>query len=127
MLNRVIIIDDDPISILVTGTMMKKNGFSKALDTFEKPQKALDYFQNEYPWHEGSPDYIFLDVQMPTIDAWEFMDRYVKIHDCIRDRKHIVLLSATFNPDDESQARTHPMVLELITKPVNGHILDRLK
>lgn len=126
MVNHVVVIDDDPISILVTETMMKKNSFTKKIGTFEKPQKALDYFENDHPWKEGTPDYIFLDVQMPDIDAWEFMDRYVKINECIRDKKHIVLLSATFNPEDETKARTHPMVIELITKPVNGHILDRL-
>lgn len=126
MVNRVIIIDDDPISILVTGTMMRKNKFAKELSSFEKPEKALEYFKNEYPWEEGAPDFIFLDVQMPKVNAWEFLDSYSEIYDCSNKRKHIILLSATFNPDDETKARTHSMVLELITKPINGRILERL-
>ncbi len=127
MLNRVIIIDDDSISILVTETMMRKNNFAKEIITFEKPQKALDFFEAEYPWDQGAPDYIFLDVEMPEIDAWKFMDCYKNLDSRIEERKHIILLSATFNPDDEARARIHPMVMELITKPVNGHILERLK
>jgi two-component SAPR family response regulator len=127
MLNSVIIIDDDSISILVTETMMRKNGFAKEIITFEEPQKALDFMKTEYSWDQGSPDYIFLDVEMPEIDAWKFMDSYKEINSRIQERKHIILLSATFNPDDEARARNHSMVLELITKPVNGHILDRLK
>ncbi|MCZ4409699.1 response regulator [Cryomorphaceae bacterium 1068] len=127
MLNSVIIIDDDSISILVTETMMRKNDFAKQIITFEQPQKALDFFKTEYSWDQGAPEYIFLDVEMPEIDAWEFMDSYKQIDPSIQKRKHIILLSATFNPDDETKARTHPMVMELITKPVNGHILERLK
>jgi len=126
MLENVIIIDDDPISILVSETMMVKNGFAGRVKSFENPNEALAYFTKEHPWEDGVPDYIFLDVQMPQMDAWEFMEEYIKIHPSIRETKHIILLSATFNPDDEEGARDHGMVLELITKPINAQILERL-
>ena len=127
MVNRVIIIDDDPISILVTETMMRRNDFAKQINSFEKTKKALEFFRTEYPWSKGVPDYIFLDVQMQDIDAWAFMSTYIDIDPRIKDKKHIILLSAAFNPEDEAKARMHPMVIELITKPVNGPILERLK
>ncbi|MCH2216200.1 MAG: response regulator [Flavobacteriales bacterium] len=127
MLNSVYIIDDDPISILVTETMMRKNDFVRNIMTFEEPKQALDHFESQYQWESGVPDYIFLDVQMPEINAWQFLERYAKINPSISGTAHIILLSATFNPDDESRARSHPMVIELITKPVNGTILDRLR
>ena len=126
MLENVIIIDDDPISILVSETMMVKNGFANEVKSFENPNEALAYFKNEHPWEGGVPDYIFLDVQMPQMDAWEFMEEYIQIHPSIRETKHIILLSATFNPEDEEGARDHSMVLELITKPINAQILERL-
>ena len=127
MLNRVYIIDDDPISILVTETMMRKNDFAQEIKTFELPKDALDHFESDYQWEAGLPDYIFLDVQMPEINAWQFLEHYGKVHPSIADKPHVILLSATFNPEDESRAKSHPMVLELITKPVNGTILERLK
>jgi two-component SAPR family response regulator len=127
MVKHVIIIDDDPISILVTETMMRKNDFAKQISSFEKPKEALEFFRTEYDWNQGVPDYIFLDVQMPDIDAWAFMNTYIDIDSCIQEKNHIILLSAAFNPEDEAKARMHSMVIELITKPVNGHILERLK
>ncbi|MGB6036888.1 MAG: response regulator [Cryomorphaceae bacterium] len=127
MLENVIIIDDDPISILVSETMMVKNGFAGRIKSFEDPNQALVYFKNEHAWEAGVPDYIFLDVQMPQMDAWEFMKKYVAIDPRIQKTKHIILLSATFNPEDEEAASDHAMVLELITKPINAQILERLK
>lgn len=126
MVKRVIIIDDDPISILVTETMIRKNDFAEKVDSFEKPSEALVFLRSEYPWDIGCPDFIFLDVQMPNIDAWDFMDSYRDIHSCILEKKHIILLSATANPEDEARARDHAMVRELVTKPVNGRLLERL-
>jgi response regulator RpfG family c-di-GMP phosphodiesterase len=127
MVKRVFIIDDDPISILVTETLMRKNEFAEEIKTFEEPDLALNFFRNEYDWSAGSPDYIFLDVQMPNTDAWKFLDIYIGLHESIREKDHVILLSATFNPEDEDKARNHPMVIELITKPVNASILQRLK
>jgi CheY-like chemotaxis protein len=127
MVENVIIIDDDPISILVSETMMVKNGFAGRIKSFENPNDALAYFKNEHSWESGVPDYIFLDVQMPQMDAWGFLEKYIEIDPCIRETKHIILLSATFNPEDEEGARDHAMVLELITKPINAQILERLK
>jgi len=126
MLNRVFIIDDDPISILVTETMMRKNNFAENITSFECPAKALDFFRSTYDWNE-LPDYIFLDIQMPEINAWQFLEQYAGIHSSISQRKHIILLSAMFNKEDEDRAKTHPLVIELINKPVNDEILDRLK
>ncbi|HKK39675.1 MAG TPA: response regulator [Cryomorphaceae bacterium] len=127
MVKRVIIIDDDPISNLVSETMMRKNDFAEELKVFLEPAEALNYFQSEYNWNNGPPDYIFLDVQMPEISGWDFMKRYINIHECAQEKPHIIMLSANFNPEDEAKARNHPMVRELITKPVNGFILERLK
>ena len=127
MVNKVFIIDDDPISILDTETMMRKNDYGNEIKTFEEPKAALEIFKKEYSWDDGLPDYFFLDVQMPEINAWQFLEHYEKLHPSIADKQHVILLSATFNPEDESKAKSHPMVLELITKPVNGTILERLK
>lgn len=127
MVNRVFVVDDDPISILVTETLMRKNNFAKQIETFEKPHLALEFFREDYNWSGGLPDYIFLDVQMPEINAWKFLEIYSEIDPAIMERKHVILLSATFDPEDEAKARNHPMVIELITKPVNANILERLK
>lgn len=126
-MNRsVVIIDDDPISILVTETLMRKKDFAEDILSFERPEEALDYFQERYSAEDKLPDYIFLDVQMPVMNGWEFLKSYVALDEVVNSRKHIVMLSATFSPEDAVKAKEHELVLELITKPVNGEILARL-
>lgn len=126
MQKKVVIIDDDPISILVTETIMRKKGFAENIVTFERPVDALVYFTEQYEEGIAPPDYIFLDVQMPVLNGWEFLEKYEEILVVAPEDKHVVMLSATFSAQDREKANDHPMVRTLITKPVNGEILGAL-
>ena len=126
MKKSVVIIDDDPISILVTETLMKKKDFAERIKSFERPEDALDYFENLYSSENHAPDYIFLDIQMPTMSGWDFLDNYEKLTEKVKALKHVIMLSATFSPEDTEKAKDHDLVKELVTKPVNGDILAGL-
>jgi CheY-like chemotaxis protein len=127
MINTVIIIDDDPVSILVSKTMMKKNGFGKSIVTFDNAAEALDYLNGTYNWDEGPPSFIFVDIHMPSLDGWTFVKKYKDLRGDAIDTPHVVLLSATVNPEDFKKVKAERIIAELIVKPVGLDILDRLK
>ena len=124
MHGKVIIIDDDPISILVSETMMKKHGFASSVLTFESPKDALNHLREDVG-NSGGPDLIFLDVQMPDLSGWELLEEYSKLPAVDKRAPHVVMLSATFYPEDEGRARENPLVIDLVSKPVNAQMLER--
>ncbi len=124
MQNLVIIIDDDPISVLVCETMMKKQGFAKSVRSFPEAQSALAFFKQHLDEGQPQPEFIFLDIQMPVVDGWEFLDLYTELLPQSSHSPHVVMLSATFDPEDQRRAEAHHLVERFLTKPISKAALD---
>lgn len=117
MLKSVFIIDDDPISNLVSETILKKVGFAEKYHTFENPKAALEKLDSL------APDLVFLDLWMPVLDGWSFL---AKCKDLEKGFK-IILLTATINPEDQTKAKSHPEVIDIISKPLSKEYIEELK
>lgn len=126
MHHTAIIIDDDPISVLVCETLLKKTGFAEQVHSFSNGEKALAYFTERYARNEGLPDIIFLDVIMPVMDGWEFLEAYEALKNLPEISPHIVMLSAAFDPRDKEKAENSPLISEFISKPITKEILEEM-
>ena len=126
MHNLVIIIDDDPISVLVCETIMRKQGFAKEVKKFPEAHSALDFFKKHVADGLPLPDFIFLDIQMPMIDGWDFLDMYAALLPESQQIPHVVMLSATFDPEDERKSEAHHLVKHFLSKPISVAALDLL-
>lgn len=126
MHNLVIIIDDDPISVLVCETIMKKQGFAKAVRSFPEGQSALAFFKKHFGEGEPKPEFVFLDIQMPVIDGWEFLEMYAELLPQALHSPHVVMLSATFDPEDKRKAEAHHLVDRFLSKPISIAALDSI-
>lgn len=121
-----IIIDDDPISILVCETLLKKTNFAEKVISFKSGEEALAYFREHYNDGGPIPDYIFLDVIMPVMSGWDFLNAY-QLLDTLPERKpHILMLSAAFDPAEKKRAAEAEMVIDFIAKPITKDFLLNL-
>ncbi len=127
MIKRAVIIDDDPISILVCETILKKYGFAEEILTFDSAQKGLTFLEDVYKNGDVVPEYIFLDVVMPMTDGWGFLEAYKNLGKESERPDHIVMLSATFDPDDKSRADGYSQVAAFLSKPITHEALDALR
>ena len=71
---------------------------------------------------------ILLDLNMPVMGGWEFLDHFAKeeYRSAFKDAK-VIVLSSTIDPEDIKKAKTYPMVMDFLSKPISKEILEDLK
>lgn len=127
MYELAIIIDDDPISILVCETMLKKANFVKTIKTFKNPTDGLSFFEEHYRAGNTIPDFIFLDIQMPQLTGWEFLDAYVNLPQLPIKTPNVVMLSAVYDPEDQQRSTDNELVMSFLAKPITVEALENLR
>jgi CheY-like chemotaxis protein len=137
MLDKILCVDDDPITLMLCKKVIEKASFAQKIDTAQNGEEALHYFEN---WikknqhskinHEKNDDYpklIFLDLNMPIMGGWEFLDNFSKITFSIFEKVKVIVLSSTIDPQDISKAKSYPMVIDFLSKPISKEMLEGLK
>jgi CheY-like chemotaxis protein len=123
-------IDDDSIVLMLNELILNDQSFCKKLLKFEKAEKALEYFTEQAKLPETSqalPNIIFLDINMPVMDGWEFLDIFTKTFTQFHKNVRFVILSSSINPLDVELANNHPLVINFMPKPIGENSLKELK
>ena len=130
MIQVAMCIDDDPIVLMLNDLILKEQSFCGILIKYDRAESALEYFdeQSKLPKEEQElPSLIFLDINMPVMDGWEFLEvfseRFMMFHDIIR----VIILSSSVNPADLEMAANHPLVIGFMPKPLGEAELALLK
>jgi response regulator RpfG family c-di-GMP phosphodiesterase len=87
---------------------------------------ALEYLESNKENKDMLPDLIFLDINMPHIDGWEFLDKYNLLDKELQDRVVIIMLSTSGNPEDIDRAMSYSCVWDYITKPLKKGIMEKI-
>ncbi|OYX81502.1 MAG: response regulator, partial [Flavobacteriales bacterium 32-34-25] len=111
MLDLILCVDDDPITLMLCKKVITKASFSDAIITAKNGEEALQYF-NSIINKEGNklPNLIFLDLNMPVMDGWEFLDNFSTNKYSEVNKTKIVVLSSTIDPEDLQKSKKYPMV-----------------
>ena len=120
--NCIMLIDDNKIDNFFHERVIKKNNAAKTIIAKESGQEALEYLMSGD--EQIQPDVIFLDINMPGMNGWEFLEHYKEL-----DKKHqtamvVVMLSTSENPDDQARASTHGILSDYKSKPLTKEMLE---
>jgi CheY-like chemotaxis protein len=115
-INTVVVIDDDDIQHYIVKATFKKIDADIHIQSFLGAESALSYLAAQ-PAAE-TPLLILLDLNMPEIDGWEFLNRYEKFE----HKAEVIIVSSSIDPVDINKANHHDGVKQFVSKP-----LDRVK
>ncbi len=90
---------------------------------FTDPKKALEYLSQEYTEEKPKPTIIFLDINMPGMNGWEFLDAYRIIPEAQKSEIVLVMLSTSTHPDDIKKAERDKEVKDYIYKPLTKALM----
>jgi CheY-like chemotaxis protein len=126
-LNCILLVDDDEPTNFLNKMVLENVDCAETIKVADSGQDALSYLEQTAPnGNPSSPDLIFLDINMPAMNGWEFLERYSSL-----ERKHkanvvIVMLTTSLNPDDRAKASNIPDVSGFETKPLTPEKLQAI-
>jgi CheY-like chemotaxis protein len=118
-----VIADDDEIAIAIHKIYLKKSGLSLNPSSFINGKEALDYVSQS---EDNNTIYlVFLDINMPVLNGWEFMDE-IK-NKPMENRVHIVLVTSSINKIDKEKAKNYTNTIDYLLKPITLEDCLRIK
>ncbi len=112
------IIDDDPIFIYGTKRMMKETDFCDTITVFNNGEDALAGLNEMYQTTHELPQVIFLDLNMPIMNGWEFLDEFIKLPHNSLNKTVIYVVSSSVDPIDIDKVKEHELISNYILKPI---------
>ena len=117
---NVCLIDDDNIYQYTARVLLESTGLANHIQSFYNGQDALSYLKDEKNnTTEELPDLIFLDINMPVMNGWEFLEEYQKLHPNLPKPMHVYVVSSSVDYSDMQRSRSYKEVSDYLVKPVN--------
>lgn len=130
MYNKILFVDDDPITLMLCKKVIERSEFSKEIETANNGEDALKYFDRLKSELNNNnqvvlPELMFLDLNMPIMGGWEFLDIFSKdsYHSTFPHLK-VIVLSSTIDPKDIEKSKSYSMVIDFLSKPITKEILN---
>jgi CheY-like chemotaxis protein len=123
---KIVLIDDDPISHLITSRMIQQFTSSK-IETFVDPVEALAQLTLRATHEPGAfPDLILLDIDMPRMNGWQFLEEFQKLPQHILQRTSVMMLTSSNHVADVERSKQFSSVRNFFSKPLTREMIKMI-
>ncbi len=122
----VMLVDDNEIDNIINEKIMESNQFSEKILVFQSGQEALDFLKVNEKNSEMLPEIIFLDINMPIMDGFQFLDVFEKYGSEVISKCRIIMLSSSISPKDIDRAASSIYVKKYLNKPLTARYLNAI-
>ena len=116
------IIDDDKLTVKLISILVSKNKFCEEIQSFDNAQHAIDKLKQNASNNGVLPDAILLDLNMPAMDGWQFLDEFMLLP--IKKEISIFIMTSSIDPVDIEMAKKYKIVKDYVEKPITSKKLD---
>lgn len=120
------LIDDDEIYLFSVKKVIEVNKLSERVLEFRNGQEAIDFFTNSTTNQQELPDVIFLDINMPVMNGWEFIEEFRKIRPLLSKDIMLYVVSSSVDKSDVDKAKSFATVNDYLIKPITATQLKNI-
>jgi response regulator RpfG family c-di-GMP phosphodiesterase len=120
---HVMLVDDNHDDNFFHERAVKKSNPANIVITQNTAISALEYIRKR---EQPLPDLIFLDINMPAMNGWEFLNEYNKLQTDLSNSVVVIMLTTSGNPDDKAKAQSWNFISDYVTKPLTKDLVDEI-
>ena len=124
---KLLIIDDAEIDRYVAERLVKKHCFAQEVLTLASATEALQYLNTVSDDANDLPQLIFLDINMPVMNGFEFLERFTALPEDVTANITIIMLTSSLLSTERSIAENNEYVQLFINKPLSAEKLEEIK
>jgi CheY-like chemotaxis protein len=124
-MKNIVLIDDSEMDNYISEYIITESKMAQEISVFSSAIEALEYFVKLQTEQQEFPDAIFVDINMPEMDGFGFLDEYSKFPEDIIKKTSVFMLSSSADPNDVKRALKYEVVKKYFTKPLSIDILNQ--
>ncbi len=121
--NSLFLIDDDEIYLFTMKKIIQKNKLVDNVHEFKNGFDAIEFLSKMSSSNEVLPDMILLDINMPVMDGWTFMELFAMLKPKLNKNITVYMISSSINQIDINRAKTISDISDFIVKPIGSQQL----
>ena len=122
-LDCILLVDDDEPTNFIHKIVLQETDCCEEIVVCEDGASALDTLKDRYLKNRSLPNLIFLDINMPGMNGWQFIEKYQELEPKLREEIIVVMLSTSENPDDLRKANELVTVSSFYNKPLTEGLI----
>ena len=124
-LKCILLVDDDDATNFINRKIIERVGIAEHIEIKLNGKEAIDYIIKSDDNKKDSPvpSLILLDINMPIMDGWGFLERYSALENHKKKQIILVMLSTSLNPEDKRRAEAIPEISDYVYKPLTAEVI----
>jgi len=124
--NSILIIDDDPLFMLLLKKTIVKYDLAKTISAYTNGLEAIESLRPIIIDPSLLPDIILVDIEMPMMDGWEFLDEFIPLLQKASKKISIYIATSSIAEPDKIKSSTYPLIKGYLYKPIDEPVLSRI-
>jgi two-component system, CitB family, response regulator MalR len=120
----ILIVDDDLMVNMVTERLLLRHNKDYKIVTFTNPVKALESLKEKYSNHESLPDIVLLDIRMPELTGFEFLDKLKESE--LFDSLQVIMYTSSAAVADQEKSQVYKNVIGYMQKPFSVNLFNEI-